>query len=334
MATEVESRARLLFEAAERAGWRNPAAIVERVRGLQRGLPAEDELAVILHWLGRCRVIHKLDQASQYPPSSKGGIVVPDLLAIFEHGGHLRPVLLEVKQTKKGRLKWRQDYLDGLRAYSSAVGIPLLIAWKHATFWCLFDPSHFCLAKTNVHVSFLDVMPHSVMSSLAGDFSFSLQPGVGFHLHMRKEQKTGNGWQVQIKRAYVTDGDGRQYGNAPGVLPLLACFPNEAELKETPRYLHQSYVVVADNAAEFAHRCLVQLIAAFGGREKPKSWRGYLQGARLPELAANFYDTVDKLGPAFVRRIYRIRPKIKPTFLQPRANFTLKLVRPGFGPAA
>ncbi len=158
-------------------------------------------------------------------------------------------------------------------------------------------------------------MPHSVMSSLAGDFSFSLRSGVGFHLHMRKEQKTDTGWHVRIKRAYVTDGDAQQYGKAPGVLQLLACFPTEADHNETRRYLKQSYIVPDHSLAEFAHRCLVKLIAAFGGREKPKSWRGYLQGAHIPETASNFYDTVNNLAPAFVQRIYRIRPKVKPAFL-------------------
>lgn len=118
MANDVESRAWLLFEAAERAGWRNATEIVQRIRGLQRGLPAEDELAVILHWLGRCRMIHKLDQASQYPKSTKADFVVPDLLALFEHEGGMLPVLLEVKRTQRDRLKWRRTYLQGLKSYS------------------------------------------------------------------------------------------------------------------------------------------------------------------------------------------------------------------------
>ena len=153
------------------------------------------------------------------------------------------------------------------------------------------------------------------MSALAGDFSFSLRSGVGFHLDMRKEKKTETGWQVRIKRAYVTDGDARQYGKAPGVVPLLACLPTEVKQKETRRHLKQSYTVLDESVAEFAHRSLVKLIEAFGGSDKPKSWRGYVQGASVPEIAANFYDTVNNLGPAFVHGIYRTKPKLKPAFL-------------------
>ena len=40
----------------------NAEALAAGVRRLARGLPAEDELSVILSWLGHCRLIHKLDQ--------------------------------------------------------------------------------------------------------------------------------------------------------------------------------------------------------------------------------------------------------------------------------
>lgn len=313
---DVAKRARLLYEAAERAGWKDAPAIVERIRGLQRGLPAEDQLSVILHWLGRCKLVHKLDQA-QYPSASRRQFRVPDLLAVFEHGSQDIPVLIEVKASKTSRLKWSRSYLQALQAYSQLVGIPLLVAWKFATLWCLFEPQHFKQATTGFHANFLEVMPHSLMSQLAGDFSFALRPGVGLHLRIRKERPDGaKGWYGRVERAYITDGEGRKRGSAPGLLPLLACFPNYAEQKETRTRFLQSYVVPDGNPAEFAHRCLGYLIAVFGGRTKPMTWRGYIDGAVLPEVTANFHDTISALGPSYVKHIYRIKPQEPASFLR------------------
>ncbi|MEA2163426.1 MAG: hypothetical protein QOK37_1553 [Thermoanaerobaculia bacterium] len=315
----LEDKARILLEAAEQAGWSDAPSIVQRVKGLQRGIPAEDELSVILHWLGRCKLVHKLDQ-TQYPATSRAQWRVPDLLAFFDYGGHTVPVLIEVKRTKRDKLKWKRQYLESLQSYSEAVGIPLLIAWKFASLWCLFEPCHFRLAHTNLHARFLDVMPHTLMSVLAGDFSFALHPGVAWHLHWRKLKNTGpQGWHLQVERSYVTNVAGNEVQSAPGILPLLACFPNYSEHRHTRTHIHQTFTVPSGGAAEFAHRCLSQLVAVFGGRDRPKSWRAYLQGTRLPTLAENFHDTVHNLGSGFVHHLFRVRPVATPAFL-PRSG--------------
>jgi hypothetical protein len=40
----------------------NPAEVARRVRGRERGVPAEDEFGLICAWLGQRRLLHKLDQ--------------------------------------------------------------------------------------------------------------------------------------------------------------------------------------------------------------------------------------------------------------------------------
>src|SRR5262245_32471512 len=82
--------------------------IVNRVRRLQIGLPAEDEFSVLLTWLGRCRLVHKLDQL-QSPRESRERWCVPDLLAVFDYEGRDVPVLIEVKTSAptNNRLSWR-----------------------------------------------------------------------------------------------------------------------------------------------------------------------------------------------------------------------------------
>jgi len=96
-------KARVLFEAAEQMGYSNPAEIAEFAKRLDRGLPAEDELSVVFHWLGQCRLVHKLDQFP-YPPGVWQEYRVPDLLAVFDVGGHHQPVLIEVKTSVHGVL--------------------------------------------------------------------------------------------------------------------------------------------------------------------------------------------------------------------------------------
>lgn len=40
-------RSRVLHEALEQCGWENPEEVIQRVKRLDLGLPAEDEFAVI-----------------------------------------------------------------------------------------------------------------------------------------------------------------------------------------------------------------------------------------------------------------------------------------------
>jgi hypothetical protein len=57
--------------------------VVKRLDQLRRGQEPEDEFSLILSWLGRCRLVHKLGQ-EQLPVDSVGTYRVPDLLAVFE----------------------------------------------------------------------------------------------------------------------------------------------------------------------------------------------------------------------------------------------------------
>src|SRR5713226_3794408 len=154
---EATDKARLLYEAAELLGWSDPKEIAERVKGLERGLPAEDELSVLLSWLGRCRLVHKLDQFP-YPPASRKEYRVPDLLVVFEGPRGPIPVLIEVKSKRDVTLSWRPDYIAALNRYASHVRLPLLVAWKHHTFWTLFETQHFSPATRNLNVSFEKAM--------------------------------------------------------------------------------------------------------------------------------------------------------------------------------
>src|SRR5262245_11097826 len=154
MSTDNEPRrlsssqiARLIYSAREELGWEisDPAELLNRIKMLEAGLPAEDEFITLVNWLGRCKLIHKLDQ-EQYPLTSKDLYQVPDLFAVFERDGGLVPVLVEVKTSKKN-LSWKPSYLERLKRYSDLLHLPLLIACKlrledgdrGLAFWLLFD---------------------------------------------------------------------------------------------------------------------------------------------------------------------------------------------------
>lgn len=101
------------------------AAVAEGVRRLDIGLPIEDEFSVVCAWLGKCQLLHKLDQ-HQVPIASKQKYQVPDLLAKFSTQTSKSPVLIEVKSKKDKLLSFKPEYMGRLQNYADLVGMPLL----------------------------------------------------------------------------------------------------------------------------------------------------------------------------------------------------------------
>ena len=108
----------LVQEAMTQLGWEVDAKrIADRVRRLNFGLPREDEFSIVCSWLGKCELVHKLDQ-KQSPHISMEDYQVPDLLAVFRHGDRRIPVLVEVKSKKQQTLSFRPDYYEKLCNYA------------------------------------------------------------------------------------------------------------------------------------------------------------------------------------------------------------------------
>lgn len=170
----IDLTARVLVEAIAQLGNEfDTKTLVDRVRQLQRGLPAEDEFMLLLSWLGKCRLVHKLDQL-QAPPSSRQEIRVPDLLAVFERDGKQIALLIEVKTTGDRALSWRPDYLKSLKAYAKLVNLPLLLAgnWTRFGFWTLADVSLFEKPHQNYRLSFEAALKNNLMGELATSITF------------------------------------------------------------------------------------------------------------------------------------------------------------------
>ena len=291
--------------------------IATRVLRLQIGLPAEDEFSVVLSWLGRCRLVHKLDQV-QSPPESRDYIRVPDLLAVFDYHGRDVPVLIEVKSSIDKTLSWRPDFRDALQRYADTMNLPLLIAWRHRTFWALFEAKHLTRATTNFNIEFGEAMKNTLMSELAGDFTFSLRPGCGLHFKIRKlsEEMAEGRIHGRIEEVYWTNGDGERVKNPRGVYPLFLCLEQDSILAEDSDLMTQSFVIPEDRNSEFAHRALVTLLR-FSAKTDDVHWRQMLEKAELPPLAKDGLRKAARhaLEAGFLQYGGDIQPVAMPEFL-------------------
>lgn len=312
-------KAHLLLEAAQRAGWSDAQEIAEFALRLERGLPAEDELSVIFHWLGRCKLVHKLDQFP-YPPDVWSRHRVPDLLAVFEVGGALVPVLIEVKKSAAPILSWKPAYATAIQDYATLLGLPLLVAWKHRTFWTLFEVRHLRKSTKNFKISFSEAMSETLLGLLAGDFSFSFRPGVGVHLKIRKLKETDDGgFHGKIEEAYFSNDQGEKHTGVGGVLELFSCIDQESQILEDDAHVVQSFVMPGTGQAEFAHRALVTLLGTFGDSANLATWRQVLLEKQLPLLFMSPQQAArNALEAGFLERKVNIRPATRPTFVDVR----------------
>jgi len=288
--------------------------IVKKVQRLQIGLPAEDEFSVILGWLGRCQLVHKLDQ-SQFPPESQSLYQVPDLIAVFDYHGRSIPVLIEVKTDKDATLSWPPDYRERLQQYADTLRLPLLVAWRRKNLWTLFDVRHLAKATTNFNIKFTEAMKQTLMCELAGDFSFSFKSGTGAHLKIKKLNKTEDGFEGVIEEAYFANADGKRFANVPGLLHLFLCLDQESVVVEEESHILQSFVSLSANA-EWGHRALATLLR-FSTRTDTIHWREILEKNNVPQViegglrvAAN-----QALEVGFIEHCLHVRPLTMPDFL-------------------
>ena len=310
----------LISEAIQQLGLdADSGAVTERVRRLQVGLPAEDEFSVLLTWLGRCRLVHKLDQR-QSPRSSRESWAVPDLVAVFDYHGHELPLLIEVKTTRFNNncLSWRPAYRDAMVRYADMLNLPLLVAWRFGNIWTLVDVRLLEPSPIRYRIDFGKAFTHTLMTELAGDFAFSLRPGCGMHFKIRKLEETETGFHGRIEEAYWMNTAEERFTTAPGVFPLFLCLEQESIVTEQADHVTQSFVIPDTPASEFAHRALVTLLR-FSTRKDDVHWRRTLEGQiSLPLAEAGLRQAADDaLQAGFLQYGMNIEPRIVPDFLLP-----------------
>jgi Holliday junction resolvase len=332
----IDQRLRLMYEACEQAGINAPLTredIIRRFEALERGLPAEDEFAVLVNWLGNCRLIHKLDQ-QQFPQSSGDLYQVPDFLAVFENKNRIIPTLIEVKKTKKTAFKWSKKYYSKLKAYADLLNLPLLIAWKFRpdkgqwAIWTLFDAQVFDSPDSSYKVTLKRASGENLLGQLAGDFLIDVKAGVGLHLQIDliggkdewKRMKDANKYFGKLS-VFWTDGSGNRIDTArisPGLLSLLNCIPflSDSSLLDAESYMIQSFAL-QDNRLIFAHQMLpLLLIEAQTSTNDEIRWRGVLNQDNLPTSAEEIYKAASEAAnDNVVELIFHQVPKTTPAFL-------------------
>ena len=311
-------RSRVLHEALEQSGWENPEEVIQRVKRLDLGLPAEDEFAVICSWLGKCSLVHKLDQ-QQIPKSSRETYQVPDLLAVFNTANNQYRVLIEVKTKQEKNLTLRAKDRERLLKYGEMLGLPVLFAWKYYGLWMLFDISLFKRFNKNYRVDFFSAMSNSLMSLLAGDMNYQLGEGVGLHLKFKKDEMHGGHedvgtWKTRIEDVYLLDFNGeKNYDFSPKTLAILNTCEIEENTEVDDEYISQSFVVRPDTG-NMAHRAMEKLLKM---ADINVHWRSLLVDESPLHSIADFQSALDEaLKQKFVKYILLLRPQEYPAFIK------------------
>ncbi len=315
----------LLHEALSQLGWSaDPQQLSAKLALLHRGLPNEDAFAVVCTWLGRCKIIHKLDQ-SQLPSCSTEQYQVPDLIACFDYKGRVVPVLIEVKSSTDQTLSFRPDYRDRLLAYANALGLPMLIAWKHHSMWSLFEIERMRIAKKNFNVTLGEAVSNSLLGVLAGDFSYTLPKGTGLHLRMRKmklvssettEDGKQEGWHTVVEDVYHSDREGSERRDlAVDVQALFFAHDLRETLEATDTHVHLHFTVEEDSS-KFAHMALAALLNWYLGTGEVLNWREVASRRTPVPGMPNFQETVERaMREKLVQYVLHVHPQNMPAFL-------------------
>ena len=298
------------------------AALARKVALLNLGLPAEDEFSVICAWLGRCRLVHKLDQL-QTPTTSRHLYQVPDLLADFDPHGAM---LVEVKASQKEKLSFTADYHRRLTAYAALIGKPLLIAWKWRSMWVLFDIRQMKLAKTNFNITFFEALRHNLLGPLVGDVMFRLAPGAGVRVTAAKEGLVSTThhddtafteeWQMRISGVEFLKGGGVV---APDLHAETIQILSAANLESRERHFDDHVdlnFIVGEEGAQFAHMALIGVLAWERRTLDAGDWRALLRTSQITETIEDFPKALERaLGEGVVHHIFHVQPAERPDFM-------------------
>jgi len=341
---EKEQLARLAFEAIEQL-YPNISVtsedFIKKLKQLERGLPVEDEFAMLVSWLGKCKLIHKLGQ-EQYPISSKILYQVPDFFAVFEYKGRDIPTLIEVKTTKDLLLSWSSKYMGKIRRYADLLNLPLLIAWKFCplddsnwAYWSLFDVNAFTKPREAYKITLKIASRESILGELAGDFFLDIKAGVGLHIQMeliresedwQKMRETGHFFGAT--RGFWTDGNGNEIKFddvhlSPELLAVLECVPplSESSREDTTSTITWSFTLSEDYLLP-AHRMLPILLTealtpeALGVENDEFRWRSILEKGHSIVPAREIANIAEQgVNHRIMNMIFHQIPETMPSFL-------------------
>jgi Holliday junction resolvase len=315
---------RLIHEVLSELGWdHDPKEIANHVRQLDKGLPAEDEFIAICSWLGKARLVHKLDQ-HQAPVTSRDLYQVPDLLVEFENGG---PVLIEVKSKAKQTLSFTPRYLDRLTAYARLLNIPLLIAWKHHGIWVLFEVKHLAKARTNFNITHSEALKENLLGILAGDVVYKIASGAGLRFRCRKEklisrEEESDGavteqWQMRIDEVGFMVSGGEPVDHLDADVTTLFTTWDLAEVQShSETHVELRFVADDDQGMMFGHMALTHLLHWSLPQGATINWRHAIRRDAVVSNMTNFRRALDRgLEQQVVHLILNQQPQSWPDFL-------------------
>lgn len=331
----TEQIVRWAYEAAEQHGIGTPLTqedFIRRYEALERGLPAEDEFIALLSWLGRCQLVHKLEQ-DQYPLVSRESYQVPDLFAAFDFGDRKIPALIEVKTTQKDSFKWSQKYFGKLKRYADLVNLPLLIAWKCRlaswVFWTLFSSDAFLRPHTSYKMTLGVAVAENLLGQLAGDFFIDIQAGVGLQFRVdligdeQDWQKMQEAGQYFGKAdVFWTNGPGSRLDAtqlSPALQPILSCVPPLAESsrQDTDSAVVQSYRFSESYPLFAQHILLIWLTGSLASEGERIGWRDIVKLNKLPIPAREIEAAIDEaVDQGIANFVFRQIPQTTPDFMK------------------
>jgi len=328
--TEPTDLPRLIQDVLAELGYdADASSVAEQVRRLDIGLPVEDEFSVLCAWLGKCQLLHKLDQ-HQVPRTSKQDFQVPDLLAKFSTQTSNSPVLIEVKSKKDKSLSFKPKYLGRLQNYADLVGMPLLVAWKYYGLWMLFEARHMKKVNMNFNITLETAMRENLLGILAGDVAYKIGAGAGVKLRFRKDkllgvEKTDDGytehWAMTVDDVSFTDSEGNRRGDLDGeVQSLFTAWDLDEKEDHTDSHVYL-HLVAGDEGIQFAHTALVHLLRWESPHDGQLHWRGLLRKEQVTANVANFSAALETaFRQKVVSHVFHFLPHSMPTFLSQRAK--------------
>jgi hypothetical protein len=317
-----------LLSVAESRKQKIPAAadVATRLEQLRRGLEPEDEFSLILTWLGRCRLVHKLAQ-EQLPLNSTGVFRVPDLLALFEHEGRLVPVLIEVKATNRisrSKLNPVLSLKPGLAEYAKRLRLPLLVAWRCVGHWLLFDTRHARHAETNLKIDFERASRQNILGLLGGDVFYRLAPGTAIRMRIVKKSRpdADGGFIGQIQDTHFENAAGMRIPSIPHLSSLFMFWDNDVEQVDEGDAIVQSFVVPepeGTSTIDTASRTLRQILDASAAlRKRPANLQSVIHDLEhWVHKAGGFHEFLrEAIKHGVVDKVRRQRPRRQPGFLK------------------
>lgn len=319
---KIQSQAFRIQEALSQLGIASDGnTIAEQVLLIEKGVSAEDEASLLFCWLGKCRLVHKLDQLAA-PPSAHTDFVIPDLLAVFKYNGRDVAFLIEVKTCAANALSWRPDYMERLTNYSKLIGLPLLVAckWKKNAFrWTLTEACHFEKGPTNYKLSSERAILFNLMFDLAGNFALVFKEGITWHTKLRR---SGPSPPVPGKKNTFTMTarfeDEEHYTDGTGQLieaidkRLWTFFMGKPEPFTESGDIIDLKFVNPKNFFKSADRVLESLLSS--GKEPPY-WRELLRNYGIPPDASEILDLARKRKD-IVEKILIMRSRELPEILK------------------